>query len=137
MTTPRLDELMAADPPWDAWRPQADWAPRSVHVYYLEIRYPAGSHAPGWRPRAWTSAETANFLSKRHRRELRKRAFRWPRERMFLSRSGAWGRASYLTWLGASVKVHRSRMVTWPSANDPATEFDASGIPRDKELNHA
>ena len=132
----RLDELMAefGDYAPDAWTPLADWAPRRAHVYYLEILYPSGSLAPGWRPRTWLSAENAKFLSRRHRRELRQRQFRWPRERMFLSSSGAYRRAAHLTWLGATVRVHRSHMVLWPAVPDDGTQFDASGIPLDKEL---
>lgn len=118
----------------DAWTPMAPWAPRQAHVYYLEISYPAGSLAPGWRPRAWRSAETAKFLSRKHRRELRRREFRWPRERMFLSSSGAWGRAAYLTWCGAAVQVHRSLMVLWPAVPDDGAGFDPSGIPLEKGL---
>ena len=63
-----LDELMDE---FEAWTPDAwdtlwlPWAPRRTHVYNPKIRYPAGSLAPGWRPKAWLSAETVEFLSKR------------------------------------------------------------------------
>jgi hypothetical protein len=40
--------------------------------------------------------------------------FRWPRERMFLSASGAYKRAVLLHWYGADAQVLSSDPVTWP-----------------------
>jgi len=111
--------------------PMAPWAPREAHVYYLEITYPAGSLAPGWKPAAWD--EAAASLKWRARRKVARKGFRWPRERMFLSSSAAYSRAGYLTWCGAAVQVHRSYPVRWPWRPSDV-QFDASGIPLSKEL---
>jgi hypothetical protein len=112
--------------------PMAPWAPRQAHVYYLEIDYPAGSKAPGWKPACW--AELLDLVPKGgQRRQAARRGFRWPRERMFLSGSSAYRRANLLTWCGARVQVHRSFPVQWPWVPVPV-EFDATGIPVAREL---
>jgi hypothetical protein len=111
--------------------PMAPWAPRMAHVYYLEITYPPGSKAPGWKPEHWD--EAAYGLKWRARRKVQRKGFRWPRERMFLSSSSAWGRAAYLSWCGARVQVHRSYPVQWPWV-PVDVEFDASGIPVAREM---
>ncbi len=111
----------------DAWRPSA---PAPVHVYRLRIEYPAGSFEPGWMPAAWSSP----LLPRRLRRQLAREGFRWPRERLFLSRSGAWHRALLLISYGARAEVERSAPVTWPL---PEVSFDPSGIPVDLEMSHA
>jgi hypothetical protein len=111
----------------DAWRPAA---PAPVHVYRLRIEYPAGSFEPGWKPAAWSSP----LLAKRLRRQLARQEFRWPRERLFLSRSGAWRRAFLLISYGARAEVERSAPVTWPL---PEVRFDPSGIAVDQVMSHA
>lgn len=111
--------------------PMAPWAPRQAHVYWLEITYPAGSKAPGWKPARWD--EVAYGLKWRARRKVIRKGFRWPRERMFLSSSAAYHRANLLTWCGAAVQVHRSFPVRWPWV-PVDVEFDASGIPVAREL---
>lgn len=85
---------------------------RAAYVYRLIIFYPPGSQEPGWKPAAWGSY-LAGIADKAKRREARKRGFRWPRERKFLSRDAAYGRATMLRWLGAAVEVQRSEPVTW------------------------
>jgi hypothetical protein len=116
---------------WSAARPTGDWAPKPVHVYLLEITYPEGSSAPGWRPAVWDNPEFLRSLSVRQRRGMKRRAFRWPRERMFLSSSGAYSRASLLRWFGAEVVVHRSHPVIFPppAPGHSSLEYDASGLP--------
>jgi hypothetical protein len=111
--------------------PMAPWAPRQAHVYWLEITYPAGSKAPGWKPEHWD--ELLATLDRPDRRKAARRGFRWPRERMFLSGSSAYHRANLLTWCGAAVQVHRSFPVMWPWVPGDV-EFDASGIPVAREL---
>jgi hypothetical protein len=108
---------------------------RVAHVYALDIIYPEGSHEPGWRPPGW-----------KPRLGWRRPGFRWPRERTFLSASGARRRAGYLISCGAEVMVLRSDPVTWHAGSgcweDEAavtgtsaywTEFDASGLPVTEE----
>jgi hypothetical protein len=113
----------------DAWLPMvAPWAPREAHVWYLEITYPAGSRAPGWRPASWSDSEFLARLSRKARRQLRKAEFRWPRERLFLSSSGAYDRAWLLRAYGAKVTVYRSFMVLWPGTDDGEIEFDITGL---------
>jgi len=111
---------------------------RVAHVWCLEIAYPEGSSRRGWRPAGW-----------KPRLGLRRPGFRWPRERVFLSSSGAYRRAAYLQACGAQVNVLRSDPVTWTAAcgtwedeaavtgtNEallPWPEFDASGLPVTEE----
>jgi hypothetical protein len=60
----------------------------------------------------------AGIKDKAQRREVRRRGFRWPREHLYLSASGAHQRAGLLTWFGASVLVDASDPVTWPEWQD-------------------
>jgi hypothetical protein len=85
-----------------------------TRVYRLEIVYPEGSRVPGWEPYAW------RVMSRRQRRKLPP-VFKWPRERQFLSSSGAYGRAALLRAFGAEVEVYASAPVTWPNLDDWAT----------------
>jgi hypothetical protein len=91
---------------------------RNVRVYRLEIVYPEGSHEKGWRPALWSNPEYLKTLDRQTRRDLAKREFRWPRERMFLSSSGAYGRACLLMAYGAEAEVYGSLPVTWPNLDD-------------------
>jgi hypothetical protein len=125
---------------------------RAVRVYRLDIIYPEGSRESGWRPAVWSDPEFLAKLTKVQRRELAKTEFRWPRERMFLSSSGAYGRAGLLEFYGADVEVFASVPVTWPDL-EPQTEhwqesaqwlggvlqrevaeFDPSGLPLAAEI---
>jgi hypothetical protein len=95
---------------------------RTVRVYHLGIEYPPGSLAPGWVPARWEEF-LSQVADRGRRRELRRRGFRWPRERLYLSESGANSRAWTLRYFGATVFVDASDPVTWPewqdtSAND-------------------
>jgi hypothetical protein len=99
----------------------------TCRVYWLDIIYPEGSHSPGWRPLLWSDPDYLQKLSRKDRRDLARREFRWPRERRFLSSSGAYGRAWLLRAYGADVEVLASNPVTWPdfgdvSANDAQWE---------------
>jgi hypothetical protein len=93
-------------------------------IYRLVITYPPGSDESGWLPRGWTSP----VLSKKHRRQLRRQGFSWPRERLFLSRSGAVNRAGWLRSYGAAVEVIASEPVTWPQPQ----ALDPAGIPLER-----
>jgi hypothetical protein len=95
---------------------------RVQRVYQLSVIYPEGSFSPGWWPACWSSPDFLKTLSRAERRELRRRQFRWPRERAFLSSSGAYGRASLLRWYGAEVAVQPSNPVTWPDYEADAWE---------------
>jgi len=90
-----------------------------VRVYRLVIAYPAGSDDPDWKPACW-GALLRDIKDRGRRREVRARGFRWPRERMFLSPSAAYHRASLLTWFGAVVEVQASEPVTWWEDADAA-----------------
>jgi hypothetical protein len=92
---------------------------KQVRVYRLEVVYPEGSREPGWRPACWSqdSAFLAS-LDRKQRRELKHRQFRWPRERMFLSSSSAYGRANLLGWYGADAWVAGSLPVEWPNTDN-------------------
>lgn len=86
---------------------------RPVYVYRLEISYPEGSDAPGWLPPRWD--QYVRKLPLRTRRKVRRTGFRWPRERMFLSSSGAYGRAAQLIRFGCDVEIIRSDAVSFPA----------------------
>jgi len=90
---------------------------RIVRVYKLEIEYPPGSDAPGWAPACWPEF-LAGIKDRARRREAARRGFRWPREHLYLSASGAYSRAALLTWFGATVYVDASSPVTWPEWQD-------------------
>lgn len=89
-----------------------------TRVYKLDIIYPEGSHEPGWRPACWSDPEYLRTMDRKLRRELERREFKWPRERLFLSSSGAYNRAGLLLWYGAEVTVLASDPVTWPNYDD-------------------
>jgi len=89
---------------------------RPERIYRLAITYPEGSHEPGWRPASYDDPRFLATLTARQRREHKKRPFQWPRERQFLSSSGAYGRAMVLRWYGAQVEVLASDPVTWPGS---------------------
>jgi hypothetical protein len=87
-----------------------------VRVYKLEIIYPEGSGEPGWYPARWTDPEFLKTLTGDQRREIRallRKPFQWPHERLFLSASGAHGRAWLLRFYGAEAEVRSSDPVTW------------------------
>lgn len=90
---------------------------RIVRVYRIAVEYPPGSDAPGWVPACWDEF-LAGIKDKAKRREMRRRGFRWPREHLYLSASGAWSRAYLLAVFGATVDVEASDPVTWPEWQD-------------------
>lgn len=98
---------------------------RYQYIWRLKVVYPEGSHEKGWRPALWSDPEFLKKLSRDERRALRKREFRWPGERMFLSSSGAWGRAGLLLAYGAQVDVQRSERIQWPA--EPAAPVPYQG----------
>lgn len=113
--------------------------PNEARVYRLDITYPEGSREPGFRPYGWE--DYLRSLPVLKRRRLRREGFRWPRERMFLSSSGAYERAALLRAFGADVTVLRSDPVRWPAQgtgweseayhgapHQRSRTFDASGL---------
>jgi hypothetical protein len=86
---------------------------KTAYVYQLDITYPEGSLEPGWRPACWTDPKYVATMPRKLRRRIPKMVFQWPAERMFLSSSGAYGRAMLLHFYGAQVTVRRSNPVTW------------------------
>ena len=109
-----------------------------TRVYKLDIVYPEGSHEPGWRPACWSDPEYLRTMDRKLRRELERREFKWPRERLFLSSSGAYGRAGLLRWYGAEVEVFASEPVTWPNYDDVTAALgdDAWDDPRYSSAMH-
>jgi len=99
---------------------------RPSRIYRLTVVYPEGSHEPGWRPACWNDPQFLATLTAKQRREHKRTSFRWPRERRFLSSSGAYWRAGLLRWYGAEVEVLASDPVTWPNYDDSST-FSARG----------
>jgi hypothetical protein len=91
---------------------------RAVQVYRLDITYPEGCNRIGWRPELWSNPEFLATLTRQQKKDLRKRDFHWPRERMFLSSSSAYARAWLLRSYGADVEVHASEPVLWRSRPD-------------------
>jgi hypothetical protein len=97
----------------------------TTRVYRLDIVYPEGSRLPGWHPAAWTDPQYLRTLSREQRREIRaalRRPFKWPRERLFLSSSGAYGRAALLRACGCDVEVQGSLPVEWPNPDNWAAD---------------
>jgi hypothetical protein len=91
---------------------------RRVRAYRLDIVYPEGCREPGWHPAVWANPEYLRTLTREQRREIRsklRRPFKWPRERLFLSSSGAYNRAWLLRFYGADADVLASDPVTWPN----------------------
>lgn len=79
---------------------------RPVFVYRLDVAYPADSSEPGWEPEGWEPDWIAPDET---------RPFAWPAVRLYLSESGARGRARLLHSYGATVTIHRSLAVEWPT----------------------
>jgi len=97
-----------------------------TRVYRLDVIYPEGCRLPGWHPAAWDDPEYLRSVGREQRRRiraLRRRPFRWPRERLFLSSSGAYGRALLLRALGCDVQVRASLPVEWPAPDDGAWDL--------------
>jgi hypothetical protein len=86
-----------------------------THVYRLAVQYPPGSLEPGWAPPGW-SPEEHRITSDGPDGGWDSGEFRWPRERQYLSRSGANTGAGLFREYGAEVTIERSDPVTWPSA---------------------
>jgi hypothetical protein len=93
----------------------------NVYVYRLDITYPPGSEEPGWQPEGWEPQEY-QITSGPDAGAWDSESFRWPRERMYFSKSGAEGRADLFRKYGAKVTVRRSHSVTWPGLEE---ELDA------------
>ena len=77
-------------------------------IYRLDIEYPEGCDKPGWYPEDYDPDSYDAYWGYQE-------PFRWPRERLFLSRSGAGKRAGQLEAWGARVTVVPSLPVEWPA----------------------
>jgi hypothetical protein len=86
---------------------------RPVYVYRLVVGYPPGSHEPGWVPARWEEFLKGVYSDRRERARVRRRGFRWPRVRLYLSSAAAYHRAWLLEFFGARVDVQRSNEVLW------------------------
>jgi hypothetical protein len=118
--SPRIETTPAADTPRRA--------PHPTIVYRLAIEYPAGSQAPGWEPAGWNpdsfdqgSDPDLPLFCGPYDDLDDCYPFRWPRERVYLSRSGAARRARALRKYGAVVTVVQSLPVEWPTPADGAS----------------
>lgn len=80
----------------------------AARVYALTYTRPAGSREPGWVPPDWHEIALSHYWSRDPE------DFRWPRDRMYLSYSGACKRASLLARLGCTdVHVVASEPIRW------------------------
>jgi hypothetical protein len=86
-------------------------AERKAHVYRLNVTLPPEAADPSWEPRAWLE-EMAPYPEEG--RNVEGDEFRWPRQRRFLSESGAKKQAGLLRKYGAEVTIERSAPVEWP-----------------------
>ena len=82
---------------------------RAVRVWKLDVEYPEGSQEPGWEPEGWAIPEGFGSF------DGDDLEFRWPAERLFLSRSGANQRARLLRGYGAKVTLVPSLPLEWPA----------------------
>lgn len=99
----------------------------TARVYRLDIVYPEGCRLPGWHPARWSDPQYLATLTREQRREVRRllrKPFKWPRERMFLSASGAHARAWQLRFYGATVEVEGSLPVTWPNPDADGARWE-------------
>lgn len=79
----------------------------ATHVYAVTYTRPAGSHDPDWAPPDWQAILAERYWPNAH-------DFHWPRDRMYLSYSGACKRASLLARFGCTdVRVVASEPVRW------------------------
>jgi hypothetical protein len=77
-----------------------------TRIYRLDIEYPEGSQEWGWEPEDYDGEIPGSYETA---------PFRWPAERLYLSRSGASQRAKLLRGWGAKVTVLPSLPVEWPA----------------------
>lgn len=80
---------------------------RKTYLYRLDVTYPPGSLEWGWEPENWDPGYSANPESDD--------TFRWPRNPLYMSASGARRRAQLFRKYGAAVAVVRSLPVEWPA----------------------
>jgi len=80
-----------------------------ARVYRLHVTYPEGSFEPEWEPPGWEPDYWVDPDTGAHE----PMPFRWPAERLFLSRSAAQRRAVQLRSYGAKVEVEESEPVVW------------------------
>jgi hypothetical protein len=119
--SPRIETTPAADTPRRA-------ASHPTHVCKLVIEYPPRSLEPGWEPPGWEPdtwddgpPDSDAYMFCGPYDEYQERyPFRWPQNRLYLSRSGAARRARALRKYGATVEVVQSLPVEWPTPADGA-----------------
>jgi hypothetical protein len=86
-------------------------AERPVYVYKLDVTYPPHSREYGWEPPGWSAGESEAYRDGYMPDDPGE--FRWPRERLYLSRSGARIGADHFRRYGATAEIIRSERVTW------------------------
>lgn len=87
---------------------------RAIRIYELDITYPEGQDGSEYDEVDGLDPDGYDIPYTRAR---------WPQERRFLSRSGAFQRAHLLTQRGCAVDVRQSEPIAWES--DPVAHFDA------------
>jgi hypothetical protein len=95
-------------------------AERKTYAYRLRVTLPPEAADPSWEPEAWTG-KLPPYPEGGMPPEALEDGFRWPRQRRFLSASGARKQASLFREYGAEVTIERSAPVTWPQDEEAAT----------------
>jgi hypothetical protein len=88
-------------------------ADRKAYVYRLNVTLPPEAADPSWEPGAWLE-ELPSYPEGGMSPEALEDGFRWPRQRRFLSESGAKKQAGLFRKYGAEVTIERSAPVEWP-----------------------
>lgn len=86
---------------------------RKTYVWRLDVTLPPEASDPGWEPDAWLE-ELPPYPEGGMPPEAMEDGFRWPRQRRFLSESGAKKQAALFRKYGAEVTIKRSAPVKWP-----------------------
>lgn len=118
---------------------------RTRYVFRLDITYPPGSRIAGWQPDNWRTLLGSldwgppsidhDDVATMTDLEVSLVPFKWPRERLFLTRENAMRRAALLRAAGALVNVVRSQPIVWPD-DSPAETRRIKPLP-DTPLNGA
>jgi hypothetical protein len=95
-------------------------AERKAYAYRLKVTPPPEAADPSWEPDAWLEG-LPPYPEGGLPPEALESGFRWPRQRLFLSRSGARRQADLFRKYGAKAVIERSAPVTWPQDEDAAT----------------
>jgi len=105
---------------------------RTRYVFRLDITYPPASRMAGWQPENWRALlgtedwgrpeiDHAYVALLTDEQIAEAHPFRWPLERLFLTRENAMARAARLRAAGALVNVVRSQPIVWPDDSPAET----------------